>query len=210
MHEGADTMNKKVLATLLALLCIPHAALSQGQDFYDAAFAMSRSALIRLTNPRNSPFAIGIVSLDVGMRISSVDAPPSVEYLEGQDGSLIANTMLQLQDAATDHVSFRIVHTTVTAQDCPDLSDAIANFYSELKSFLSAPYSIDSAPPDIELGRFYTDSTDTLVQVQLADASVTIRLPQSTRPMQQSVYRVVSVGRRCSEGGEESRVEEHK
>jgi hypothetical protein len=121
----------------------------------------------------------------------------------------MADTMLQMQQGDSDYLRYRVIRRTITPQTCPRLPDAISEFYSELEAIFPLQIAVDTLPPEVDLGQFYIEWSDYRVQIQVGEATLELRFPQSADPLQQAIAGLYWLRSDCFEGVAES-IEEYQ
>lgn len=166
------------------------------------------SIVLRLTNPSGPRFGAGIALLGHGVLVSSKDAPLIVEHIDY--GSWILGVERELNIGA-DELVLPVTRSTVTAQNCPQLGEAVSKFHSVLDSIQTGDVAMDSPGASLELYVPYAQLRGFRAYLQLEDSASTQVIqaifPFKGRSPLQPIMDLVTVAGECARDTRKSTTE---
>lgn len=165
-------MRRLIIALLAFTVSWPLTSDAQWSPNRLSGVRMAQELLMRLANPRNTEYRVGIVNTaaEFGVLISPKGASPAVEYFRGystERGSVtwLSWTARELLDSAADDLRLEVVRTTTDIQDCPELDAAIARLYAELEQALQDPILLSEVPQEPRPRIVTVDGTSYVLQI---------------------------------------------
>jgi hypothetical protein len=165
-------MKGLIIALLTISLSWPLTSDAQWTPNRIAGVELAQVLLMRLANPRDTDYRVGIVntSAEFGALISPKGTSATVEHVDGYSTERASTwrfswTATELFDSGAGDLRFEVIRTKTDTQSCPGLQAAINRFYAELEQVLHDPISLSEMPTEHRPDVRFRDGTSYVLQV---------------------------------------------
>ena len=148
-----------------------------------AGISIAQRLLLRLADPKDTDYRVGIINTAVesGVLISPKDATPSAQYFRGYSSRRESPWKLSwiVRDIiaySLDNLSFEVIRQQIDSQNCPNLEEALDQFYLQLEAVLERPILLSELvrKPQQQIEVVSVDGTSYIIQISTSDSTLVI------------------------------------